>query len=274
MPLEQVPLAILPLPLILLDEQACILQTNLLAQEALGKSDRKLAGQHLSDIFSPAVEVDRLLSLIEPYGGGLSDHQLCTKDGSMPVSMHLGRHENGMAAVFIPETHRSEVEQHARRHEMAEAVARIALEMAHEVKNPLAALKGVSQWLSEQDLPADASEAASRMLADVERIRQRIDAFLQVGPRAASRMQPTNIHTLIFDVSHRLEGVRISRVFDPSLPEIMLDSGRMRQALENLWQNAVEAADSYIEWQTRMAPLVHLPGHAGAVIEVLSLIHI
>ncbi|WP_238701305.1 two-component system sensor histidine kinase NtrB [Mariprofundus erugo] len=266
--LEQIPLSFLPLPLILLDSEARILQTNLLAQEALGQSDRKLVGRSLASIFSPSVEIERVLALLTPYSGGASNHHLCMRSTGTPISLHLGLHEGGMTAVFIPEAHRSEVERHARRHEMAEAVARIALEMAHEVKNPLASLKGASQWLNEQELTPSTREAVTRMLDDVDRIRGRIDAFLQVGPRAAIRMQSINIHTLIQDVSRPVEGIRVSQVFDPSLPETQADTGRLRQALENLWQNAVEAADSYIEWQTRMAPLVHLPGHHGQVIEV------
>ncbi|MDQ6992310.1 MAG: ATP-binding protein [Mariprofundus sp.] len=267
MVIEQLSWSMLPLPTLLLDNDARVLQVNEFGQEVFGKSNRQLLGRELADLFSPAVEVQRLLGLLRPLAGRVSDHQLCIHDG-MPVSLHLSQYESGITAMFIPELHRSEIEQHTHRHEMAETVARIALEMAHEVKNPLAALKGATQWLNEQTLSPSAKEAAMRMLGDVERIRQRIDAFLQVGPRAAMQMQAMNIHALILDVSQPLEGVRISRVFDPSLPDIVVDGGRLRQALENLWQNAVDAAASYIEWQTRMAPLVHLPGSHGQVIEV------
>ena len=265
---EQVPLSVLPLPLILLDSEWRIKQTNLLAQEALCKSDRQLVSKQLSDIFSPSGEIERLLAMLTPYGGGVSDHQLCMQDSGMPVSLHLGMHEGGVAAIFVPEAHRSEVERHAKRHEMAEAVARIALEMAHEVKNPLAALRGASQWLSEQAMNSDAKEAVEQMIKGVDRIRDRIDAFLQVGPRAPVQMEMTNLHALIQDIIQYPEGIYISRVFDPSLPDILAHPARLRQALENLWQNALEAADSKIEWQTRMAPLVHLPGHQGKVIEI------
>jgi len=81
-------------------------------------------------------------------------------------------------------------------------------------------------------------------------------------------MEMTNIHVLIQDVTVYQEGIQVRRVFDPSLPETLVHPARLRQAFENLWQNAVEAADSTIEWQTRMAPLVHLPGHSGQVLEV------
>jgi two-component system nitrogen regulation sensor histidine kinase GlnL len=266
--LESIQLARLPLPLMLLDFEACVLQTNLLAQEALGKSDKRLIGLNLAEIFSPSIEIERLLSRLAPYGGGASEHQIFVRERNMPVSLHVGMHEQGITAIFVPETCRTEVELHARRHEMAEAVARIAQEMAHEVKNPLAALRGATQWLSEQDESESLQEAVRHMLADIDRIRDRIDAFLLIGPRAKAQMEMTNIHALIQDVIYYQEGIHVSRVFDPSLPETMVHPARMAQAFENLWRNAVEAADSQIEWQTRMAPLVNLPGHDGQVMEV------
>ena len=268
MPPDQIALAAIPLPLILLDGQAGIAQTNILAQEALGKSDKQLIGRPLAELFSPTAEIERLFDRLSEHGGSVSGHQLCTRANGMPISLHLSRQEECMTAIFVPEAYRTEVEQHAKRHEMAEAVARIALEMAHEVKNPLAALRGAAQWLSEQQLPDAAGEAVEQILGSVDRIRDRIDAFLQVGPRATVSMQMTNVHTLIQQVIQPHEGIQVSRVFDPSLPETLLHPARFRQALENLWQNAVEAAASHIEWQTRMAPLVHLPGHSGQVIEI------
>jgi len=94
-----------------------------------------------------------------------------------------------------------------------------------------------------------------------------------VGPRASTHMEMTNLHALIQDViphgEHQCsDDIYVSRVFDPSLPEILSHPERLRQAFENLWQNALDAADSKIEWQTRMAPLIHLPGHQGKVVEI------
>ncbi|HXH73244.1 MAG TPA: ATP-binding protein, partial [Mariprofundaceae bacterium] len=162
----------------------------------------------------------------------------------------------------------AEAQEHARRHILAETVARIALEMAHEVKNPLASLRGAAQWLSEQPVEGDIRETTVHILGEVDRIRDRIDAFLQVGPRAAIKMVPTNLHALIHDVEHPVPEIQVKHVFDPSLPEILTHPARLRQALENLWNNAVDAAATHIEWQTRMAPTVRLPDHKGAVVEV------
>jgi len=251
-----------------LDADGRICAANLLAQEALNRSERRLLGLHLEEVFAPSGEVARLLARVRDHAASASDHHLRLRGREIPVSLHLGAHDDGMTAIFVPEARRSEVEEHSKRHEIAEVMARIALEMAHEVKNPLAALRGAAQWLSEQPLNADAQDALQRMLDDIDRIRDRIDAFLQIGPRAEVRMEMTNIHALIQQVSYEPPGIQVRCVFDPSLPETLAHPGRLRQALENLWQNAVEAADQWIEWQTRMAPTVHLPGHRGKVIEV------
>jgi len=261
------PSASVPLPWLLLDRQGRIIDCNLLAQEALGRSRRQLVGQALASHLAPASTVRQMLERLSPHAG-TSGHHLRIRISDTPASLHLGACERGIAAVLVPEAHRVEIEQQSKRQEMAEAIARIALEMAHEVKNPLAALRGAAQWLSEQIHDADQREALERMLANVDRIRDRIDAFLQVGPRADVRMEPANIHALIQDVSYPADDVQISCVFDPSLPETLIHPRRMRQALENLWQNAIEAGASHIEWQTRMAPTVRLPGHRGKVIEI------
>ncbi|RMH61908.1 MAG: two-component sensor histidine kinase [Zetaproteobacteria bacterium] len=257
----------LPLPWLLLDKEGTIVDCNLLAQETLGRSQRRLRGQSLCSLFAPTSTVNQLLVRLTPHAG-VSAHQLRIRATDTPASLHLGMYEHGISAVLVPEAHRTEIEQQSKRQEMAEAIARIALEMAHEVKNPLAALRGAAQWLSEQVAEREQQEALQRILSNVDRIRDRIDAFLQVGPRADVNMEPTNIHALIHEVSYRSPDIQLNLVFDPSLPEPLLHAGRMRQALENLWQNAIEAGPSYIEWQTRMAPTVRLPGHSGKVIEV------
>jgi len=103
---------------------------------------------------------------------------------------------------------------------------------------------------------------------EVERIRQRIDLFLQVGPHANVAKSLVNLHALIDDVCVHEKGVTVQRFFDPSLPEIFLHEERFRQALENLWSNAIEAGADRIVWETRVAPLVALRGYQGTVLEV------
>ncbi|RMH50389.1 MAG: two-component sensor histidine kinase [Zetaproteobacteria bacterium] len=170
---------------------------------------------------------------------------------------------------MVPEARRSEAQLLQRRYATAEAVARIALELAHEVKNPLAALRGTAQWMAERQTHAAIEEGCARLLAEFDRIRERIDAFLQLAPRAALSMESVNIHALIHDVCRPVpEGVELRLVLDPSLPELSAHGARLRQALENLWRNALEAHARTIEIETRVAQGGTLPGHKGPVLQI------
>jgi len=261
-------LGMMPVAVVLLDQAGHITHANELAQSYLGTSLRRLSGVHLSRFIQPSSEVEAMLTRALS-GETVADDGFCGRDNHMPYSLHFAcrQDEDGVVIALIPEANRSEVEEHAHRHEMAEAVARIALEMAHEVKNPLASLRGAAQLLHEQSL-GDTKEISQHIMDEVDRIRQRIDLFLQVGPHANIAKSTVNIHAMIDDVCANVEGVRVQRVFDPSLPDILLHKERFRQAIENLWQNALEAGADRIVWETRAAPLVALRGHQGTVLEL------
>jgi two-component system nitrogen regulation sensor histidine kinase GlnL len=265
---EQIQLSSVPLPMLFIDPQGNMVQANLLAQEFLGMSSRGLAGKHLSNLFAPADAIQRMLDHVFTHHANISDHSLTLRTKNQPCSLHVGPDEAGAVAMIVPEANRHEVEQQSRRHEIAEAIARVALEMAHEIKNPLAALRGAAQWLGEHAEDDNTRGTVHHILAEVDRIRERIDAFLQLGPRADIQMEAVNVHSVIDDVCRPPEGVQLMRVYDPSLPEIRAHPGRLRQAIENLWRNALEAGATMVEWQSRISPVAKLPGHAGRVIEI------
>ncbi|MDX8392174.1 MAG: ATP-binding protein [Mariprofundaceae bacterium] len=268
-PLDTAIALAIPLPVIALNAAGCIASANIEAQSELNLSEHALSGQHISHLFGPESEIEAIMQHLQQTRQPISDHGLCLRASGDPCALHIGvMQEEGYVVVMVPEANRQEHELHAKRQEMAEAVARIALEMAHEVKNPLAALGGGAQWLAEQITIEDQQEAVGMMREEVERIRQRIDDFLQLGPRAAIGMRKINIHKMLDEVSLPVEGVRVHRIYDPSLPNIQAHAGRLRQAIENLWRNALEAGATQIEWQTRINPTVQLPDSRGAVLEI------
>jgi len=258
----------IPLPMLTLNRQGEITAANIEAQSKLNISERALLGQHLGQILGPESEINGVMRHLIESGQPLSDHGLYLRASGEPCALHIGPSSGGYVMIMVPEANRQEHDLHAKRQEMAEAVARIALEMAHEVKNPLAALRGAAQWLAEQQANDEQREAITMMLGEVDRIRQRIDDFLQLGPRADIGMEQVNIHEMIDDVCRPVEGVSVRRVFDPGLPPVQAHTNRLRQAIENLWSNALEAGATHIEWQTRINTTVRFHGYKGPVLEV------
>jgi len=258
----------IPLPLLTLNHEGEITAANIEAQSRLNISEYALLGQHIGNLFRPESEIAAIMKHLKESGQPLTDHGLFLRSSGEPYTLHLGTFSGGYVMVMIPEANRQEHDLHAKRQEMAEAVARIALEMAHEVKNPLAALRGAAQWLAEQPTNDEQREAITMIIGEVDRIRQRIDEFLQLGPRADVGMELVNIHEMIDDVCRPSAGITLRRVFDPGLPPVQAHATRLRQAIENLWSNALEAGAEHIEWQTRINPAVRLHGHKGPVLEL------
>ncbi|RME80793.1 MAG: two-component sensor histidine kinase, partial [Zetaproteobacteria bacterium] len=257
-------LELLPLPALALDAEARVRAANLHAQEALGIGARRLWGTPAVGIFAPEDEVRRWLA----RGRDAPAFSQALSAMGRPIAAWIGPdEEGGWIAVFAEETARRAFEELVVRREKAEAIARMALELAHEVKNPLAALSGVAQWLAEKAQDPMLAEGAERLVRETERVRARVDALLQLGPRAPAPLEWVNLHRLIDEVSAGAPGgVRVRRVFDPALPEVHAARARLRQALENLWRNALEASPSWIEWRTSANPLVRPPGVSGPVV--------
>ncbi|UPG89965.1 ATP-binding protein [Luteibacter aegosomaticola] len=125
---------------------------------------------------------------------------------------------------------------------------------AHEVKNPLAGLRGAAQLLERRLADSDQRQLAAMVIAEADRLAALADGLLRHG--GAARIGPVNIHELL----ERLEGLvtaeaeapRVRHDFDPSLPDTTGDNDRLLQVLLNLTRNASEAGARTITLRTRI----------------------
>src|SRR5690606_27626850 len=118
--------------------------------------------------------------------------------------------------------------------------------LAHELRNPLAGLKGAAQLLARRIPHADASARELLALVDseVSRLAQLVDRMLDPAPPRPHA--PLNIHAVLERVLRLAEtdagwAVKLTRDYDPSLPEIEGDPDRLVRAVWNLLRNAIEA---------------------------------
>jgi len=117
--------------------------------------------------------------------------------------------------------------------------------LAHEIKNPLAGIKGAAQLLARKT-DAGGERFTSLICAEVDRITNLIDQmehFSRGQPIACSAInlyQP--IHQAMEAIrARRISGVRFTEDFDPSLPPVHGNHDAMVQILLNLVTNACEA---------------------------------
>ncbi|WP_049621168.1 two-component system sensor histidine kinase NtrB [Frateuria defendens] len=131
---------------------------------------------------------------------------------------------------------------------------------AHEVKNPLAGLRGAAQLLERRLADEDLKALAGLVIAEADRLTTLANRLLRHD--GAPRLGPLNIH----EVLERLDALlhaepaapRVLHDYDPSLPDVQGDSDRVLQLLLNLARNAIEAGARNLVFRTRVEHAVRL----------------
>ena len=117
--------------------------------------------------------------------------------------------------------------------------------LGHEIKNPLAAIKGAAQLL-ERSAGEGEKPLTELIQTEVERIASLIDRMQSLSTTQPAKAEAMNVHALIDEARQSLEtasdgALSIGDKFDPSLPDVLVDPDAMMQVLTNLLSNAVDA---------------------------------
>jgi two-component system nitrogen regulation sensor histidine kinase GlnL len=117
--------------------------------------------------------------------------------------------------------------------------------LAHEIKNPLSAIRGAAQLLARK--VEDKDKPLTDMIADeVDRIAKLVDRMQDLGREQPEPVAPINLHEVIRRAigvveAGGMEGVRLIEEFDPSLPLVLANEDSLVQVLINLIANARDA---------------------------------
>jgi signal transduction histidine kinase len=138
-------------------------------------------------------------------------------------------------------------ERRARRDQLA-TLGRFSAQMAHDLKNPLAALKGAAQVLRE-DLahPAqgfDRARFADLVLEQIDRLDGVVDLYgrlARVEPQRASLDVNETVRGVLAHETLAREGVTVRTELAEALPTCDADAAMLARVVENLVRNAMEA---------------------------------
>jgi two-component system sensor histidine kinase HydH len=143
------------------------------------------------------------------------------------------------------------------------ALGEMSAVLAHEIKNPLAALKGHAQLLGES-LPAGTREArkAERVIREAVRLEQLVLQLLDFVRSGRVNRESVVIRELLQDAMEGMNPDRLKLDLENESLQFRMDRGRMSQVISNLLRNALQADEQgVIELSARLTP-------AGLVIEV------
>ena len=170
----------------------------------------------------------------------------------------------GTVLVLNDHTTLERLQRQVRQADRLASIGTLASGMAHEIKNPLTALKTFTQLLPKRyddaEFRNDFSGLAGSEIARIERIVNQLLAFARPAPLM---IEQVNLHDVI-ENAMRLVGpqaerqnVSIRKSLLASQDFIAADKDRLQQVLLNLILNALQAstADGWIELSTEMEPV-------------------
>ncbi len=125
---------------------------------------------------------------------------------------------------------------------------------AHEVKNPLAGLRGAAQLLQRRIEGEDLQALAGMIIAEADRLGALANRLLHHD--GAAQLGPVNIHRLLERLADLLLAEpappQLRHDYDPSVPDLHGDADRLQQILLNLARNALEAGARTLTLRTRI----------------------
>ncbi len=129
-------------------------------------------------------------------------------------------------------------------------LGQMAAGLAHEIRNPLGAIKGAAQLLADPAPGREADPAEKEFLGiileEVERLNRVVGSVLDLARPGDSSVVPVDVNavarrTLQVLSAEPTPDVEVALTLLPDLPRVAIDPEQLRQVLMNLIQNAIQA---------------------------------
>lgn len=253
---------------ITIDINGAITMLNPAAEKMTGYQLKQVLGKPYSTLLDDKEFNSPLLDTL--YNG--IDHNSVEVD--FPVSgqvikissstSHLKDHQGniiGALVIFKDITEQKEIEKLIQQTERLVSLGELMAGVAHEIRNPLAAIRGFVQYLQNNISNSEKSEYITIILKEVDSINHVIQQLLDFAAPSKNFYSSININHLIEEVlilintSHRSNNIDIELSLDQQLPTLYLDKELMKQALLNLIINAIQAipAQGIIQISTKLS---------------------
>lgn len=244
-------LAALPMPVLVVGPRDEIISVNPAAEQFFDTGAGVLERQRIQDLVpfgSPLVQV--LLQARERHG----------TVGERDVDLTMPRHGERLADIAATPLPGAEgmtiltLQERSFAHRLDRQLLHrgalrslngMAAVLAHEIKNPLAGIRGAAQLLEDAVLDQE-KELTQLICSESDRITTLIDRMEAFGVTRPLTRQPVNIHEVLDRVrkvasTSFARHVKFAEAFDPSLPDVLGDKDKLIQVFMNLVRNASDA---------------------------------
>jgi len=161
--------------------------------------------------------------------------------------IHNDAHEEVGLSLFLKDLTRVEqIEERERLRDRLATLGGMAAAIAHEVKNPLASIEIMAGVLRRQlnDRP-DAMETLGDIIKESRLANAIVVEVLEFVRPIRLQVEPLIVADVVRDAVHGLEygSSQVRLIIEDNVPDLMADASQLRQLLNNLMMNAIEAME-------------------------------
>ncbi|MCL5270298.1 MAG: ATP-binding protein [bacterium] len=147
-----------------------------------------------------------------------------------------------------------EAEEQLRQADRLKALGQLTTGLAHEIRNPLASIRGAAEILADSETePGQRAEFSHVLIEETERLDGVLKNFLdyartQKNGGGAAELKPVVDRLLILlDTKMRSATIRMDVDLPPALPSLAISEDLLQQVLMNILLNAVQAMADGVE---------------------------
>ena len=248
---------------IVVDEEGRIVYFNREAVQITGVEAREAVGEsHLrfdqAEALRPLAPFRGLLDACLADGRVFRRHEMVINDrrgrratlsfNAFPLRRAEGE-LMGAALVFMDVSAVKEMEARLRQQDHLSILGQMAAKIAHEVKNPLFAIMGLADELSESEKDPDRGHLIDTISREATLCNQWISGMLSFSKAPAAAVEPSylslpeGLHRLLGDFTRTngREGLRVVEDYEEGLPEVKMTFDQLRHIFTNLFENAFHA---------------------------------
>jgi PAS domain S-box-containing protein len=241
------------------NENGTIVFANKAFCELHGLTAREVVGRHYTDFIAPA----SLAAVEELYEKRMTGGE--TKD----LYVYLRRHRDGkelptenkvkrivyegreaVAGICRDVTERIEQEKRIREAERLAHIGELTTSLAHEIRNPLSAVKMNLQILSKTVKLGGNDRRRAQIVADeVTRLERILTEMLDFAKPVKLNVEPTEINRVVdsclavLGAKLKEKGAVVRRDLSKRMPVVHMDADKVGQAIINVLINSLEASE-------------------------------